>query len=70
MAINSNFNWLNLGEAYTLAKAHYILDKAVDSCYRSQPFTTDANRMEYLFTLYEQYTAGLFVKLKSKKKPD
>lgn len=51
-----------------LVKAHQQLDKAVDMCYRSQPFTTDANRMEFLFTLYEQYTAGLFAKEKAKKK--
>ena len=53
-----------------LTKAHYVLDKAVDACYRSQPFTTDANRMEFLFYLYETYTAGLFVpekKVKTKK---
>jgi hypothetical protein len=51
-----------------LVKAHQTLDKAVDVCYRSQPFTTDANRMEFLFTLYEQYTAGLFATAKAKKK--
>jgi hypothetical protein len=42
-----------------LVKAHHTLDKAVDKCYRSQPFTTDAKRVEYLFELYEKYTAGL-----------
>ncbi len=50
-----------------LVKAHQVLDKAVDACYRSQPFTTDANRMEYLFGLYEQYTADLFATAKKKK---
>ena len=50
-----------------LVKAHQVLDKAVDACYRPQPFTTDANRMEYLFGLYEQYTAELFVSEKKKK---
>lgn len=44
-----------------LVKAHNELDKAVDLAYRSQPFTSDANRMEFLFELYEKYTAGLFV---------
>lgn len=43
-----------------LVKAHNELDKAVDLAYRSQPFTSDANRMEFLFELYEKYTAGLF----------
>ena len=51
-----------------LTKAHQILDKAVDACYRSQPFTTDANRMEFLFNLYETYTAGLFATEKKSKK--
>lgn len=51
-----------------LAKAHQALDKAVDLAYRPQPFTTDANRMEFLFALYEQYTADLFAVVKTKKK--
>jgi hypothetical protein len=50
-----------------LVKAHNDLDKAVDLAYRSQPFTSEANRMEFLFGLYEQYTADLFTKEKSKK---
>lgn len=51
-----------------LQKAHKELDKAVDQAYRSQPFTTDANRMVFLFELYEKYTADLFtVEKKSKK---
>ncbi|MCX6578631.1 MAG: class I SAM-dependent DNA methyltransferase, partial [Candidatus Aminicenantes bacterium] len=51
-----------------LVKAHQELDKAVDLCYRPQPFTSDAKRMEFLFELYEKYTAGLFKKEKTKKK--
>ena len=43
-----------------LVKAHQVLDKAVDQCYRSQPFTSELSRIEFLFGLYEQYTAGLF----------
>lgn len=43
-----------------LVKAHQALDKAVDQCYRPQPFTTDAKRVEFLFDLYDKYTAGLF----------
>ncbi len=50
----------------TLRKAHNELDKAVDLAYRSQPFTSDANRMEFLFELYEKYTADLFTKKKKK----
>ncbi len=51
-----------------LVKAHQQLDKAVDNCYRSQPFTSEAKRIEYLFELYDKYTAGLFVKERVKKK--
>jgi type I restriction-modification system DNA methylase subunit len=53
-----------------LVKAHQQLDKVVDLCYRSQPFTSEAKRIEFLFELYDKYTAGLFIqeKKKSKKK--
>lgn len=50
-----------------LVKAHNELDKAVDLAYRPQAFTSEANRMEYLFGLYEKYTADLFTKGKPKK---
>ncbi len=50
-----------------LVKAHNELDKAVDLAYRPQPFTSEANRMEFLFELYEKYTATLFTKEKPKK---
>ena len=50
-----------------LVKAHAALDKAVDRCYRPQAFESDAKRVEYLFGLYEKYTAGLVgVKLTKK----
>jgi len=51
-----------------LMKAHNALDKAVDKCYRSQPFTSELNRLEFLFNLYEEYTAGLLTVEKKKKK--
>jgi hypothetical protein len=51
-----------------LVKAHNDLDKAVDMAYRSQPFTSEANRMEYLFELYEKYTANLFTGEKAKRR--
>ena len=50
-----------------LVKAHNELDKAIDLAYRPQPFTSDANRMEFLFELYEKYTGGLFVEPKKGK---
>ena len=48
-----------------LAKAHAKLDRAVDRCYRSQPFPNERNRVEYLFKLYQKLTAPL---LPTKKK--
>lgn len=47
-----------------LVKAHQQLDRAVDKCYRSQPFTSESNRIEYLFQLYDKYVSGMFVKEK------
>ena len=51
-----------------LVKAHNELDKAVDAAYSKQAFTSEAKRMEFLFELYEKYTAGLFVKEKKARK--
>ena len=50
-----------------LTKAHQALDKAVDQAYRTKPFDTEAKRMEFLFDLYEKYTAGLFAQDKVRK---
>ncbi|MCX6238058.1 MAG: class I SAM-dependent DNA methyltransferase [Bacteroidia bacterium] len=50
-----------------LVKVHNELDKAVDLAYRPQPFTSEANRMVFLFELYEKYTSDLFTKEKPKK---
>jgi hypothetical protein len=58
-----------------LREAHHQLDLAVEQCYRSKPFDTDEERLEYLFKLYEQMIAEentkgtLFeVEAKTKKK--
>lgn len=40
-----------------LKEAHHHLDLAVERCYRSKPFTSDEERLEYLFKLYEDMTA-------------
>lgn len=73
--VRSSFPNSSLADLYnpltmppTLIKAHNELDKAVDSAYRSAPFTSEANRMVFLFELYEKYTATLFTKEKPKKK--
>ncbi|MBX2933851.1 MAG: class I SAM-dependent DNA methyltransferase [Ferruginibacter sp.] len=50
-----------------LVKAHNALDRAVDLCYRSQPFINETKRIEFLFELYDKYTDGLFVREKKKK---
>ena len=75
LEVRSNFPKSSLADLYnpltmppTLIKAHNELDKAVDAAYRSAPFTSEANRMVYLFELYEKYTADLFTKEKPKKK--
>ncbi|MCL2305810.1 MAG: N-6 DNA methylase [Planctomycetaceae bacterium] len=39
-----------------LAKAHRELDHAVDRCYRSKPFKSEQERLEFLFELYETLT--------------
>ena len=51
-----------------LVKAHNELDKAVDAAYSKQAFTSEAKRMEFLFELYEKYTAGLFGGEKKERK--
>ena len=40
-----------------LLQAHQALDRAVDRCYRPEPFPSDRHRVEYLFALYEKLTA-------------
>jgi hypothetical protein len=64
-SLSDLYHPLNMPPA--LVKAHIDLDKAVDLAYRSQPFTSEANRMEFLFERYEKYTADLFSKQKGKK---
>ncbi len=40
-----------------LRTAHHQNDLAVERCYRSKPFESDEERLEYLFKLYEQMIA-------------
>ncbi len=44
-----------------LVKAHRELDKAVDLCYRPQPFKDETGRIEYLFSLYNKMVNPLKV---------
>ena len=50
-----------------LADAHRQLDRAVDKCYRTQPFVSEASRMEYLFEQYEKLTSLFAAKKKGRK---
>lgn len=43
----------------TLVKAHQKLDKAVDACYRKAAFSSDAQRVEFLFERYQQFVSLL-----------
>jgi type I restriction-modification system DNA methylase subunit len=49
-----------------LRDAHKDLDRAVDKCYRSQPFTSERQRVEYLFGLYQKLTAPLTAPVKGR----
>jgi len=40
-----------------LREAHRANDLAIERCYRSRPFESDAERLEYLFGLYERMMA-------------
>lgn len=58
-----NHTEMTLGEMYNpetmpddLREAHQALDIAVEQCYRTEPFTSDDERLESLFKLYEKMT--------------
>ncbi len=58
-----NHTEMTLGEMYNpesmpldLKLAHQAMDIAVEQCYRPEPFTSDEERLEYLFKLYEKMT--------------
>lgn len=42
-----------------LLRAHRALDRAVERCYRARAFTSDRERLEWLFALYNRITAPL-----------
>ncbi|PHQ78532.1 MAG: SAM-dependent methyltransferase, partial [Phycisphaera sp.] len=51
-----------------LAKAHAGLDRAVDRCYRSQPFGSDRVRVEYLFAMWERLVSPITAPVKKTRK--
>ena len=51
-----------------LAAAHAALDRAVDRCYRPQPFPDERRRFEFLFAEWERLTAPLAAPPKKKRR--
>ena len=51
-----------------LRRAHQRLDRAVDRLYRREKFSSERERIEYLFPLYEKLRAPLEAKMKTKPK--
>lgn len=63
LLVRENHTEMTLGEMYNpetmpqdLRYAHQALDLAVERCYRPEPFTSDEERLEHLFKLYEKMT--------------
>ncbi len=48
-----------LADLYAPNATHEQLDRAVDRCYRPEPFTSERLRVEFLFGLYEKLAAPL-----------
>ena len=53
-----------------LVEAHRVLDKAVDAAYGRRDFKTEAERVAFLFDLYQKYTASLLPLAAKEKKPE
>jgi hypothetical protein len=51
-----------------LRKAHRDLDEAVDRLYRKEPFTSDRERVEHLFALYEKLCAPILAVVASDRR--
>jgi hypothetical protein len=52
-----------------LRDAHRALDRAVDRCYRKNPFDSERARVEFLFDLYQKLTTPLTAPTRSKSRP-
>ena len=50
---------MSMAQSWHEIKAHHELDRAVDLCYHPQAFSNEPARIEYLFELYNEYTAPL-----------
>ena len=51
-----------------LRRAHQALDRAVDRLYRRKRFTSERERVEYLFALYERMQAPLAAQVRAAKR--
>ena len=52
-----------------LRRAHHALDRAVDRLYRRKRFTSERERVEYLFAQYERMQAPLAAKAAVRRRP-
>ena len=53
-----------------LRRAHQVLDRTVDQLYRHSGFTSERERVEHLFALYEKIRAPLQTEIKPIKKTE
>lgn len=74
LATRDTFKGQTLADLYdplampkALRDAHKDLDRAVDKCYRAAPFTTERQRVEFLFDLYQKLVTPLTAPAKSRK---
>ena len=51
-----------------LRRAHQSLDRAVDRLYRAKSFSSEHDRVEYLFMLYEKMRTPLAAMMQEKPK--
>lgn len=73
LATRDTFKGQTLADLYdplampkALRDAHKDLDRAVDKCYRAAPFTSERQRVEYLFDLYQKLVTPLTAPRKPK----
>ncbi len=50
-----------------LARAHAELDRAVDRCYRKEPFQSEIERVQYLFAMHERLNAPMQAAMSARK---
>ena len=75
LAARANYPEATLADLYDpdlmpadLCRAHQALDRAVDRLYRRSAFTSDRERVEHLFGLYEKMRVPLTAEAAGKRK--